>query len=702
MSRTLPSTLRDLALAIRSHSNAWASARDTANKAHLAAVMGPSLARALGRDGGWDTRSAIESDDSLSDAIWDVCEGDTPTYDYLVDKISSHVEWLTREIGRTIEQDIRATSDPVFRIDPDASHAVDRANEVELAHRRSIEAIEVKLRAARQEAEALEAQQLKVSQASNRASVIRIHEEQCRFIERKATDLQFVDDARADLAGRTQVLKDEWVRKGKLASKFFTSKKYKSVQSERKSIESERSSVELELQSYFDHHSQGASHSETVKPDRVSLKLAPDLESSNAGFRQIQLVDMYCLSRGNEMWAIIPDLLRQGHEIDAKDCVHWRAPVCESAIPESVRSYRKEQNRAFAQKLLNLCSPGLRSKLLARHKHGVSKTEFKADQHDGVALYWVMLQLYHPLSREHRRKLEMDITKFPPKFMSGNPLRPLEELQGKLQEANDIMLRLRWDTIGIPIIDALSTRDPLFAVELSEFRELPLDPDDSGVEIEKMLSHACTTIEMLNTARKQWDERGARQVNRDSEIQKLRKQVDEMHAYMSSGNVLPGSGRDRGKQGFCQKVGCGRKIERWTKQNNWKLCGTCLLEVKSTGNPVKLVDGSTWGRNGAGDKGKQARIARATCELNAMKAAGANVPNSTVSKSARKAAARKRKRDAEARGESTGQDLEADADDAQARNAAAGGPSTEDLFQDLRAKRKLKTVRSTEQPPDRK
>ena len=124
MSRTLPSTLRDLALAIRSHSNAWASARDTANKAHLAAVMGPSLARALGRDGGWDTRSAIDSDDSLSEAIWNIIEGDTPTYDYLVDKISSHVEWLTREIGKTVEHDVRVSSDPLFRIDTDASVAV--------------------------------------------------------------------------------------------------------------------------------------------------------------------------------------------------------------------------------------------------------------------------------------------------------------------------------------------------------------------------------------------------------------------------------------------------------------------------------------------------------------------------------------------------------------------------------------------------
>ena len=121
MSRTLPSTLRDLALAIRSHSNAWASARDTANKAHLAAVMGPSLARALGRDGGWDTRSAIDSDDSLSEAIWSVVEGDTPTYDFLVGKIASHIDWLTDEIGRSVEHDVRVSSDPVFRID--AMHA---------------------------------------------------------------------------------------------------------------------------------------------------------------------------------------------------------------------------------------------------------------------------------------------------------------------------------------------------------------------------------------------------------------------------------------------------------------------------------------------------------------------------------------------------------------------------------------------------
>ena len=131
----------------------------------------------------------------------------------------------------------------------------------------------------------------------------------------------------------------------------------------------------------------------------------------------------------------------------------------------------------------------------------------------------------------------------------------------------------------------------------------------------------------------------------------------------------------------------------------WKLCGTCLLEVKSTGKPVQLVDGSMWGRNTGPDKGKQARMTRATHELNAMRTAGANIPKKYITKSARKAAARKRKREAEAQEEracgAQEPDDDASADGAQARNAAAGGLSTEDLFQELRAKRKLKAVKRT-------
>ena len=133
------------------------------------------------------------------------------------------------------------------------------------------------------------------------------------------------------------------------------------------------------------------------------------LESLNAGFKQIQIVDLYCMSRGNELWAIIPDILRIGHDIDPIDCIHWRPSGERLGDYEALSKYRREQNRAFAQKLLGLCSPGLRSTLIGQHEHGVKNEMFTADEHDGCALYWVMIQLYHPLSRQHRRKIADEI-----------------------------------------------------------------------------------------------------------------------------------------------------------------------------------------------------------------------------------------------------------------------------------------------------
>ena len=59
----------------------------------------------------------------------------------------------------------------------------------------------------------------------------------------------------------------------------------------------------------------------------MSLKLASELEKQSAGFKQVQIVHLFCLSRGNEMWAIIPDLLRIGHDVDPIECLHWQPPA---------------------------------------------------------------------------------------------------------------------------------------------------------------------------------------------------------------------------------------------------------------------------------------------------------------------------------------------------------------------------------------
>ena len=86
------------------------------------------------------------------------------------------------------------------------------------------------------------------------------------------------------------------------------------------------------------------------------------------------------------------------------------------------------------------------------------------------------------------------------------------------------MLRVRWDTSAIPIIDALGAREALFQVELRDYRELPADPDDSAVELDQMCSHIATVISTLNTARKNWEERSAKSASsQDSELKKIQK-----------------------------------------------------------------------------------------------------------------------------------------------------------------------------------
>ena len=94
-----------------------------------------------------------------------------------------------------------------------------------------------------------------------------------------------------------------------------------------------------------------------VRAYRTLPHLSLDLEARKAGFRQIQLMDLYCLARGNEMWAIIPSIKRVGHDVDPLSCLHWRP--CLEDIPEDVRPFWTEQSRAFGQKILAVISSAM-------------------------------------------------------------------------------------------------------------------------------------------------------------------------------------------------------------------------------------------------------------------------------------------------------------------------------------------------------
>ena len=667
---------------------AWATWRAAAQNARLAAVMGSALPDhvALSEDVITDN---LDRDTDLQDQMRASCF-DTRHADVLQGMIRNHISWLLHEVETGLmtavqDSDPRADFSDLASITEKESRAAKEAKRLDIELREKLDEADAEAdRLAEALAEAKSKSSLLRDHSQSRTKAISLHSEQSVFTITKAKELSFCDQAIDDVTERVAALKSTWTRR---PSEFFTDDGYKSMIAERKSIQAERAHIEFELQSYFDHHAHGATHSETVKPDRQSLKIANDLEKSSKGFKQIQLVDMFCLSRGNEMWAIIADILRIGHDVDPVDCVHWQPPD-DTIVDPALTPYRTEQNRAFAQKLLSLVSPGMRSKLLARHKHGVSKREVKASEHDGCMIYWVMLQLYHPLSRDYRRTLELKLNRYHSKFSSGDPTTPLTDLQADVQEALDLMLRVRWDTAAIPIIDTLGSRDALFQVELSKFRELPDDPDDSAVELDQLCSHIASVIEVLNTAKKNWDQGSAMSVQK-SEVEDLRNEVRDLHAMMSSGNhpnPRPKNNTSAApKEGYCQVVGCGQKIAGYKKDKKWKLCSTCLLKVRSNGKALELTDGSWWGNKGRANAAQNKHSAKSI--LGIMKSRGVKGLPKTKG-TALSAAARKRARSQQGDPESpSGQDGEA----SEGEPADGFSEGAQHMFEDLKASRNSKS-----------
>ena len=67
-----------------------------------------------------------------------------------------------------------------------------------------------------------------------------------------------------------------------------------------------------------------------------------------------------------------------------------------------------------------ICTPNQRSTLLGSHEFGTKKVSVKAPEDCGVTIYWVLVQLYHPIDRDCRRELQDEISKFGKKFKTGD------------------------------------------------------------------------------------------------------------------------------------------------------------------------------------------------------------------------------------------------------------------------------------------
>ena len=587
MARNLSTTLSDLDSAITAEHNAWAAFAGYAQNAHLAAVMGPSLLRHLRPSSEWDIASAMSTDQALQRELL-LAQVHAPGLQVAIEE---HIRWTVQEIEDGIVDDIR-NHNPAFVITANPTETRE-ARAARTAHGAAAALTPTRLAAVRTEANALVSARGVAGVTKSRQSVIDTHADQTSVIERQATHLAFGDKALASIEREIDNLKSSF-GPTQDARDFFKGSTYKGLGKERSTVTKEREHIELQLQSYFDHFAQGASRSETAKPNREPLRFAADLELGKAGYKQIQLMDAFMLGRGNELWALIPDILRIGHDIDPVSFMHWKPSTDESDYPESIRRYRREQNKSFAQKLLNpnLCSQGLRARLLATHKHGANKIEVKASEDDGTAIYWVLCQLFHPISREYRRTLEADLAKMHTQFRSGNPKPALDLLRCKVQEALDVAARIKWDVVAIPLINTLETRDPKFAVALGDYRDKPIDPDDSCVELDQLVSTVKEVIDQCDEARKDWEERAARKAgSKDDYTSSLERRIKALEASKPTNTTNPKGLRGQ-ETGTCMKPKCGRVIKPW--KPGWKLCSTCLLKTIEGKVPITLTDGSTW------------------------------------------------------------------------------------------------------------
>lgn len=298
MSQSLSRALESLRSSIASSYDAWAAWRDAAGSAHCAAVMGSSVTRHLRFTPEYTVADSINSDASLTEVI-DKLKVIEPR---LKDRIEDHLSWVMETAESEILSDL-TLRDPKFTLDQLANAQRDLDNKTEID---SVKAeVVAGLAKVKTEAEAMCHPGQVAGMSLSRQRTIDTHTAQTTVINEKSRELAFSDRAMKQIAEAISDMKNP---DDLNARAVYKSERFSKLQKERKEVETDRAHVELQLQSYFDHHSQGASRTESSKVERTPLKLPPHLEKGQNGFKLITAMEDFLVGRGNEMWALIPDL----------------------------------------------------------------------------------------------------------------------------------------------------------------------------------------------------------------------------------------------------------------------------------------------------------------------------------------------------------------------------------------------------------
>lgn len=122
--------------------------------------------------------------------------------------------------------------------------------------------------------------------------------------------------------------------------------------------------------------------------------------------------------------------------------------------------------------------------MLSTHIYGLYKQfEGKADEDDGLAIYYGLVSLSRPSASAYREEIDPKLSNAPDQFRSGNPAEKIKYLRSFLTETIRLKMRIKW-TVSKKIITTLALRHSTFAVELAPRKETAPNSDYAAGHID--------------------------------------------------------------------------------------------------------------------------------------------------------------------------------------------------------------------------
>jgi hypothetical protein len=637
-----PEGLEQLANTVDDHysdlTDAWAHHRYVSGRAHFAAVMGNAESTMFPPGYMWDDEAAINADivrcvksnQMLNAALRALRDGSSVSFEdariavlHVAQKMSNMAvdTFMGTCMQLVDEKSVEQLDSELFQMDPDEDHMLGEYRDDLFTATADLNQAKALFRTSLEEYKsAVDKTVVSPSQVhakeTNRAKAISTYTNDIKFINSEVEKMTYNHDALTEISERIEGLKTTYPS----GADLYISEDYKDLNIAKANIDKALALSELVIVSHLDKSKSNASQSRLSEKStyNVKMNLVSHTETTK-GFKMILSLEDYITKKAPQYWAIVPEIRRMLRDIDPNTGLHWRPSAQDrendSMWTPQMTKVRRDQALSFATILLSEMpnQATARAALLATGSYGVHRESFKAKEEDGVEILWVYLQKIHPTDNAQQRIILDKIEKVAKKLSEGNPKAQLDQLSELSQEASDMGAPLDWFRHGCIITSALTSRGGPAAMRfesgLREFDQHPKNNQDCGEIIDDMIAIAKSiTDELLNSEGSKAF--SAMQAMTHHELQgAIAKAVRDGGKTAKAANTGRTPSKSNPKKvegcekgGSCQRVGCNQKIQGWTKVNNWKLCSTCILEVRTKGNAVPLKDGSTFAPRKEGDK----------------------------------------------------------------------------------------------------